>query len=111
MIEIVILNHMASVLDVAVALEKPDPAPDRYVLLEKTGSGKSNRLPSSTFAFQSHAPTLYEAALLNDKVKEAAEGLINLGEISKVSLNSDYHFTDPSTKTYRYQAIYDLYHY
>ena len=30
--------------------------------------------------------------------------------IFKSSLNSDYNFTDTSTKKYRYQAVYDIYY-
>lgn len=111
MIELVILNHLKQVLNVGVYLESPDPAPEKYVLFEKTGSGSVNRLSSSTFAFQSCANSIYEAAALNEKVKEAVEELITLDEIGKVKLNSDYNFTDTTTKKYRYQAVYDIYHY
>ncbi|OJG14846.1 hypothetical protein RU96_GL000600 [Enterococcus canintestini] len=98
-------------LDVPSFLERPEIVPDSYVLFEKTGSSKSNYLPSSTFAFQSYAPSMYEAAVLNEAVKEAVEGMIVLDEISKISLNSDYNFTDTTTKEYRYQAVFDINHY
>lgn len=29
-------------------------------------------------------------------------------DISKAKLNSDYNYTDTTTKSYRYQAVYDL---
>ena len=111
MIEAIIRNYLESVLSVPVYLEKPDPAPISYVLIEKTGSGRSNKLPSSTFAFQSYAGSMYQAALLNDEVKEAVDNLITLDEISKAKLNSDYNYTDTTTKNYRYQAVYDIFHY
>ena len=82
-----------------------------YVLLEKTSSSKSNHLPSATFAFQSYADSLYNAAVLNDKVKKVVESLIELDEIRGLSLNTDYNFTDTTTKQYRYQAVYDINHY
>lgn len=109
MIEIIIRTYLDSVLDVPVWLEEKTDA--TYVLLAKVGSSKSNQLTSSTFAFQSYSSSLYGAATLNDRVKEAVEGLTSLPEISSVKLNSDYNFTDTATKHYRYQAVFDIYHY
>ena len=85
--------------------------PESYVLFEKTGSGENNLISSSTYAFQSYAPTLYEAALLNAELKEALKDLIKLDEISKIKLNSDFNYTDTTTKEYRYQAVFDITHY
>lgn len=111
MIEITIRTHLVSALDVPVFLEQPENAPKSFVLFEKTGSAKSDKLPSSTFAFQSYAESLQKTAQLNNQVKEAVESLIQLDEIASVRLNSDYNFTDTATKRYRYQAVFDIYHY
>ena len=54
---------------------------------------------------------MYEAAKLNEQLKEVVERLIQLNEISNVSLNSDYNFTDTETKEYRYQAVFDIFYY
>lgn len=111
MIEITILNHLKSKLSVDVALEKPEPIPTEYVLFEKTGGNENNHLKSSTFAFQSYSNSLYKASLLNELTKEAVKSLIESDEIVSVSLNSDYNFTDTTTKQYRYQAVFDIKHY
>jgi|SRR5699024_1880037 len=111
MIELIILNHLNNKLDVSVHLEKPSSEIGSYVVFEKTSSGKSNHLPSATIAFQSYADSLYNAAVLNDKVKDAVESLIELDEIRGLDLNSDYNFTDTTTKEYRYQAVYDIRYY
>ena len=37
--------------------------------------------------------------------------IIELSEITRVDLNSDYNFTDETTKQPRYQAVFDLVHY
>ena len=71
MIEIIIKNHLDSKLEEQVFLEKPSPSYGVYVVFEKTSSGKSNHLPSATFAFQSYGNTLYKAVELNEKVKQA----------------------------------------
>ena len=111
MIETIIKNHLALELGVEVFLEKPSSKIESYVVLEKTSSGKRNHLPTAVFAFQSYAKSLYAAAELNEKVKNAVENLIGLDEIRGISLNSDYNFTDITTKEYRYQAIFDIGHY
>ena len=111
MIEIIIKDFLDSQLTVAALLEKPIHSPKHYVLLEKVGSDKKNHLSSSTFAFQSYAESMYESAKLNEELKNAVEGLIVLNEISSVKLNSDYNFTDTTTKEYRYQAVFDIKHY
>ncbi|MDG6122259.1 hypothetical protein [Lactococcus formosensis] len=111
MIEIIIKKYLDEHLTVSSFLEKVEDMPNSYVLFEKTGSSKSNNLSSSTFAFQSYAPSMYEAAKLNEELKEIVEQLIILDEVSGVSLNSDYNFTDTETKEYRYQAVFDINHY
>lgn len=111
MIEKVILDFLKDQIAVPVYLEQPEVPPASFVLFEKTGSGKLNRLDSATFAFQSYAESMYKAADLNLLVKNAVEALITLNEIASVRLNSDYNFTDTTTKRYRYQAVFDIKHY
>lgn len=111
MIELTTLNHLKTKLSVPVYLEEPEVKPDRYVLFEKTSSSRVNRLSSSAFAFQSYAESLYQAVLLNELTKTAVDSLIELDEIASVKLNSDYNFTDTTTKRYRYQAVYEIKHY
>ena len=111
MIVIVIQNSLATALGLPVYQEKPEIAPDRYVLIDKTGSGKRNKLPSVTIVFQSYAESKYQASLLNEQVKTAVENLVSLDEIASIRLNSDYPFPDITTKQHRYQAVYDIKHY
>ena len=111
MIEIIIKQFLDGHLSAPSFLQSPETKPQRYVVFEKTSSSKNNYLPSSTFAFQSYAGSMYEAAKLNEEVKEVVEDLIALNEISGIRLNSDYNFTDTTTKEYRYQAVFDINHY
>lgn len=111
MIEVIMLNHLKTKLSAPVHLEKPEPAPTEYILFEKTGSNRSNHLLSSTFAFQSYSKSMYGAAALNELTKQAVDSLIELDDIASINLNSDYNFTDTTTKQYRYQAVYDIKHY
>lgn len=112
MIEVIVYTFLENELeDVPVYMEKPENPPERYVLIEKTGSGIENHIKSATFAIQSYADSMFEAASLNEVVKEKMLDIIGEKEITKVSLNSDYNFTDTATKKYRYQAVFDLKHY
>lgn len=111
MIEIILKEYLQEALGIPTYLEIPVKPPAQYIAIEKTGGGDSNYIDSATFAIRSYADTLYEAAKLNEKVKTAMRNAVELPEISKADLNSDYNFTDTTTKKYRYQAVYDLTHY
>src|SRR5690625_1605817 len=111
MIELIVKNYLDEHLSVPVFTEKPPNALQRYVLIDKTGSAKSNHLPSATIAFQSYAESKYESALLNKQLKSVVEQMIELDEIRGLSLNNDYYFPDTTTKQYRYQAVFDIRYY
>ena len=95
-------------MSVDVFMEIPPNPPKTYVRIEKTGSSEEEYIETATFALQSYADSMYEAALLNREVINKMKKMITLDEIFKVKLNSDYNFTDPSTKKYRYQCIFDI---
>nr|DAT59039.1 MAG TPA: tail completion protein [Caudoviricetes sp.] len=106
-----IRNFLVTKLDCKVVMERAAKMPDKFVLIEQTGSGKRKHLKSSTIVFQSYDSTLYKAAQLNEAVKAAVEMLVELDDVSGVSLNSDYIYTDTESKKYRYQAVFDIKHY
>ena len=114
MIEKVILDYLYANLSddqsIFVGFEPPQEQ-NGYVLLEKTGSSITNHISTSTFAVQSYGATMYEAMLLNEKVKSVMDGLLSLDQITRVELETDYNFTDTTTKQYRMQAVYDITHY
>lgn len=108
MIEVIVLNYLNSTLRVPAYMEVPVDAPAEYVLLEKTGSSVENCIETATITVQSYANTLFQAASLNEEVKEAMKDIVSLREIMGVELNSDYNFTDATKKKYRYQAVFEL---
>lgn len=113
MIEKIILDFLScSLPNVPCYMERPEKKPaGEYIILEKTGSTLSNHLPSATIAVQSYAPTLLKAAELNQTVKAILLGATTEPEISGVRLQSDYNYTDTTTKQTRYQAVFDFYYY
>lgn len=108
MIEKIILDYLSERLAEPVLMEEPEVKPETYVLIEKTGSGETNHISSATIALQSYAPSLYEAAALNERVKAAMKNAITMDEIVRVALNSDYNYTNTASKRYRYQAVFDV---
>ena len=51
---------------------------------------------------------MYEAAILNEKMKDAINDITDLDSVSSAKLNSDYNYTDTARKKYRYQAVFDF---
>lgn len=112
MIETTILNYLNSAeLSATVNTEQPKDKPSAFFTIERTGGLETEHIKESTFAIQSYAPSMYQAANMNEEIKEVMKTAITLPEISRVQLNSDYNFTDTSTKTYRYQAVFVVTHY
>lgn len=114
MIESIIIDYLLEAgLSVGneVYAEKPVDPPDEYVLIEKTGSGRSDLLDRAMVAIQSISKTsLLRAAQINEEVKAAMYVIIERDEIFSCSLNSDYNFTNEKTKEYRYQAVFNLFY-
>ena len=108
MIEKIAINHLSTALTVPVYMEIPENPPNTFVLVEKTGSSRTNRVNRATLAVQSWAGSLLAAAELNERVKAAMDELAGIDDVSAYRLNSDYNFTDTAQKRHRYQAVYDI---
>ena len=108
MVEKIVKDYLQSSLEIPVRLEEEDDLGNEYVLIEKTGSSKKDHISTATIAIQSYSVSLYGAASLNERVKEAMEKIIERNDISKCELNSDYNYTDTARKRYRYQAVFDI---
>lgn len=111
MIEEIVQNYLIKKLACEVYIERPEKPPKQYIILEKTGSSRSNFIQTSTIAVQSYGSSLHKAAELNETVKTVMDALVELDEVCRIELNSDYNYTDPKTKQYRYQAVYHITHY
>ena len=112
MIETALIRYLNNKLNVGAYAEYPENAPAQFVLMEKTGSGIFDKLSRATVALQSYADDLLDAMKLNEQVKEAMDELPwEVDGVTRSKLNSDYNFTDTSTRKYRYQAVYDITYY
>lgn len=108
MIEETLKSYLSDATKQKVWLEIPPKPPSEFIIIEKTAGGESNHIQSATFAIQSWAASMHDAAELNETVKKAMNNITDLPEIAGAHLQTDYNFTDTTTKKYRYQAVYDL---
>ena len=117
MIEITLIDYLIS-KDLTVRnhiyAEVPEDPPDLYIVIEKTGSGKTNRINRAMVAIQSIGKkgkkSLLDVMRLNEEVLQAMDEMAQLPGIFRCELNSDYNFTNEQTKEYRYQAVFDVYY-
>lgn len=110
MIAKTLLDFLSDDLGVGVYMEQPEQLTD-YVLIDQTGSSQVNHITTTTIALQSYGSTLYNAMVLNERIKDAMERFAELNEVTRVELNTDYNFTNTATKQYRWQAVYLITHY
>lgn len=113
MIELSIFKYLNTALDVPCYMEMPERRTESsFVIIQKTNGSEKNHIKSATFALQSFAPSLYEAAELNEVVKAAMSRLTAETTVCKAELNSDYYFPitgkQNTLNEYRYQAVYNL---
>lgn len=111
MIEKILYDFLTANQDIPVYTEIPAEMPSQFYVLEKTGSNIKNHIEQSTVAIQSYGSTLFESATMNEDLKGLMlNELPKEIEIGSVRLNSDYNFTNPTTKQHRYQAIFVITH-
>ena len=108
MIEEIIISYLSTQLTVPVSGEVPTPTPESFVTVEKVGGNSKNKIRTSRLAIQSWAGSEAEAAALHELVIAAMNNSVSLHEISNSKLNSEYNYTDTTTKHHRYQAVFDV---
>lgn len=117
MFEPTVLNYLTEKLEnVPVLMELPEVPSADYpefpyplVVIQNVGHTRDDFIDRVSLAFQSYGSTLYNAAALDEAVRNAIDQIIELSEVSGVYLTSNYEFSDTRTKRYRYQCVYDFY--
>ena len=110
MIERTLLNALERGTNVPTYAEVPENPPQYFIVIERTGGAqRGHEQRAALIAIQSYAPTLLEAAELNEQVLDVMREIqFTEDEVISCILNSNYNFTDPDSKRYRYQAVFDL---
>lgn len=112
MIEKIIYDYLAEKLEpIKIYPNVPEKPPKQFVVYEKTGGGFAEHINRATIAIQSYDESLLKTASLNDQVKKHMFNIIELPEVARIELNSDYNFTDTTRKRDRYQCVFDIYYY
>lgn len=112
MIELTVYNYLKANANLPVEMEVPKNPPKDFYVVEKTGGGIDEHLGKSTIIVQSYGATLYKAAENSEAVVNLMLGdLLKEPDVCKVTLNSQYNYTDTTEKKYRYQAVFDIVHY
>lgn len=111
MIEKTLLDYLQEYLNVPVSMEVPSDPPASFVVIQRTSGTEENGLKSAMMAVQSYGDSLLHAAETNEHVKDVMSVFQMQPSIAGCHLNSDYMFTDTTSKRYRYQAIFDVFYY
>lgn len=110
-IEEYVRSGLVPLLDVPVYCELPDVLPETFVLIDHISSDHDGDLIRTLVAIQSYAPSKYQAAQLNETVKEQAPQLVDDDRITRFRCSSDNPFPDTEIKKHRYQAVFEVIHY
>lgn len=111
MIEKIILDYLSQALDDPVTMEIPASPPERLYVLEKVGGGREDLVRHTMLALSSRAPSLYEAAQMQETAMGIMFNAAALDAVSDVKLNTEYNNTDTASKDYQYEAVYEITHY
>lgn len=111
MIESFVIKHLKAELGIPVYAEVPKEIKYPFLVVQKTSGTVKNHIWQASIAVQSYNSTLLKAGELNEDVIDAMYMLEQADEVCSVSLNSNYPFNDTANKRYRYQAVFDVYHY
>ncbi len=94
-----------------VYAERPVNPPDEYYIIEKTASDEENHIRQAMIAVQSISKvSLLNAALMSKAAEAAMKRFPEVEDVGSCRLNTAYNFTDPETKEYRYQAVFEIHY-
>lgn len=95
--------------NVSVCLEIPKNMPEKFIVFQRVDMGREDYIEAVTLEFCSYADSKYEAALLDESLRDAMDSMHSTTDIScKISGGDDD--MDTSLKKYRYRCYYNLHH-
>lgn len=110
MIETTVKNYLDSVLEgIPVYLEVPKPMPEKFIVFQMIDGGVDDLINEVTFEFRSFANTKYDAALVDEALRDAM-GLMNEGTDITCKIGGRNDDQDSVLKKYRYRCYYNLYY-
>lgn len=87
--------------------DAPNPMPDSFVTVERTGGGDRDRIDRATLAVQCWAGGRKAAADMAYEVRNVLEGLTGERGFGAVRVTSLYNWPDSKSRKARYQLVVD----
>lgn len=110
MIEQIVLEYLQDTLDMEeVYCEIPREYPDMFIVLRVVGRGLENQINEATIEISSYAPSKYEAAALDEQVRNVMNAINSLDSISG-RFGGGNDNPDTTIKYPRYRCYYNLYY-
>lgn len=112
MIEETVKNYLDTVFaddGIPVYLETPKNLPDKFIVFQLIDRGKENYINEATIEFRSYAGSKYDAAVLDETLRNALETW-NEGSDITLHLGGGNDDQDSILKKYRYRCYYNLYY-
>lgn len=110
MIEVTVKEFLETALEgIPVYLETPNPLPEKFIVFQLIDRGIDNRINEVTLEFRSFADSKYDAALLDEALREAMDTMSEGTDIT-CHLGGGNDDQDATLKKYRYRCYYNLYY-
>lgn len=109
MIETTVKTYLDTALEgIPVYLETPKNTSGTFIVFQLIERGKENLINEATLEFRSYADSKYDAAALDEALREAMDTLNESDITAKLGGGNDD--TDTTLKKYRYRCYYNLYY-
>lgn len=110
MIEKTVISYLNSQLNVPVFMEKPENKTDKFVVISTLDIGRTDLINAVTLNLTSYAPTLLEAAELNEMVMDKMYDIIMLDHVSSSKLGGGGQAIKTDVKGYAYYCVFNLFY-
>lgn len=109
LIEQTVKSYLDETLERNVYLEMPNNMPNVFVVFHIVDRGKVDQINAATLEFYSYAPSKYEAAMLDETLREVMDEIAAYRDVSCRFGGGNDDF-DMQYKKYRYRCYYNLYY-
>lgn len=110
LIEQTVIEYLQGELNInEVYPEIPNPIPEKFVVLRVIDRRYTDKINSVTVELLSYAPSKYEAAVLDENVREAMNDIIKLDNIS-CRFGGGNDNPDTTLKIPRYRCYFNLFY-
>lgn len=110
LIEKFVRDYLLTKLNVPVYMEQPAGRVSEYVVFYVTDRGKENHINMATVEFSSYADSKFDAAELDQDLRDAMEGIVETPEIFASKFGGGNDDKDNELNRYRYRSYFNLYY-